>query len=91
MPFCDSSHRGTGFTDAGMVTAPKPGEASESGELSITVIPGEPLLLQGPFMLLDAAGASACTSGEAELCRCGASQNKPYCDGSHETIAIHEE
>ncbi len=37
-----------------------------------------PLALHGELRI---AGAESCT--RATLCRCGASKNKPYCDGSH--------
>lgn len=38
-----------------------------------------PLALEAPMTLAGQNGASV----RATLCRCGASQNKPYCDGSH--------
>jgi CDGSH-type Zn-finger protein len=37
------------------------------------------------LQILDAAGASFGLSGRTviSLCRCGLSQNKPFCDGAH--------
>jgi len=44
-----------------------------------------PLLVSGEFELKDAAGRTFGLGGRSVigLCRCGASANKPFCDGSH--------
>jgi len=88
MPFCDNSHREAGFSDSGTVDMPMPSAAPENGELAITFKRGGSLHLEGPFTLLDACGTAACTSGKASMCRCGASNMKPYCDGSHRAIGF---
>lgn len=82
MPRCDNSHREIGFCDSGMVSHPLASDAI-SGDLSISSIPDGPLMVEGPFTLLDAEGSVVCQSSKAALCRCGASKMKPYCDGSH--------
>ena len=38
-----------------------------------------PLSLEAPMLI----GGQAASSVRVTLCRCGASRNKPYCDGSH--------
>jgi len=88
MPRCDNSHREIGFCDSGTVVCPLPGAEEGTGALNISSQPDGPLMVKGPFALLDAAGKEACTSGEAALCRCGASKMKPYCDGSHVDIGF---
>ncbi len=45
-----------------------------------------PLVIQGPFKIIDHQGNEFVQpTGKAAvaLCRCGASRNKPFCDGSH--------
>jgi CDGSH-type Zn-finger protein len=44
-----------------------------------------PLLITGPFTLIDHLGQAFDISGQPNvaLCRCGASKSKPFCDGSH--------
>ena len=54
-------------------------------EVTIRVAPNGPLLVEGSVDVLDSAGA-AFPSGDkpvVALCRCGASKNRPFCDGSH--------
>jgi CDGSH-type Zn-finger protein len=48
------------------------------------------LLVEGPVRLVDADGNEWDVSDKARfsLCRCGASQRKPFCDGSHRGIAF---
>lgn len=41
------------------------------------------LLVQGDFELVDADGNVFETKPTVSLCRCGLSDNKPFCDGSH--------
>ncbi|HCS13421.1 MAG: hypothetical protein COS82_04005 [Zetaproteobacteria bacterium CG06_land_8_20_14_3_00_59_53] len=91
MPRCDNSHRTCDFRDAGKVAVPLPSDAPQTGRLSITTTPDGPLMLEGPFSLLDADGNEVCKSGKAALCRCGASNMKPYCDGSHHHIGFKAE
>jgi CDGSH-type Zn-finger protein len=56
--------------------------ASENTE--ITVCPRGPLLVRGEIDLVDGDGKPIDTRrGTVALCRCGASANKPFCDGSH--------
>ena len=43
-----------------------------------------PLLVRGPFDLEDQSGNKIVSkSGTVALCRCGRSQQKPFCDGTH--------
>ena len=57
-------------------------------DVKITVRPNGPLRVEGPIQLLDANGNQWDLTGKPaiSLCRCGASANKPFCDGSHKTI-----
>ena len=54
---------------------------------SITPADRGPYLVRGPVRLQDADGNVWDTEGKAviALCRCGGSQNKPFCDGTHNT------
>jgi uncharacterized Fe-S cluster protein YjdI len=42
-----------------------------------------PLVLKGAFLLVHPDGKREVLDKTTALCRCGASANKPYCDGSH--------
>jgi len=88
MPFCDNSHQQAEFHNAGKINIPLPSPAPDAGDLHITCIEDGPLMLEGPFTLLDDAGHSVCSSGKAALCRCGGSAMKPYCDGSHQRLGF---
>ena len=46
-----------------------------------------PYLVSGPAILIDADGNESAIEGKRlALCRCGGSQNKPFCDGTHRKI-----
>jgi CDGSH-type Zn-finger protein/uncharacterized Fe-S cluster protein YjdI len=93
-PFCDRSHARTGFSDLGLVTGPaesKPTEAPAGPELRITLRPNGPLRLDGEVQIFDGGGRLAWQGREAALCRCGASKNKPFCDGSHRELGFMAE
>lgn len=51
----------------------------------ITVNNNGPLRMEGEFTIHDAAGGTFGLAGRTviSLCRCGMSENKPFCDGSH--------
>jgi CDGSH-type Zn-finger protein len=46
-----------------------------------------PLLVRGPFRLVDQDGNEICLDRETvALCRCGKSRMRPFCDGTHNLI-----
>jgi CDGSH-type Zn-finger protein len=48
-----------------------------------------PLRVKGPVTVLDPDGtAYEIARTTFFLCRCGASQNKPFCDGSHARVSF---
>jgi CDGSH-type Zn-finger protein len=49
-----------------------------------------PYLVEGPFTLIDADGTEYPLEAgrKYNLCRCGASTNKPFCDGTHSRIGF---
>ena len=54
-------------------------------DLSIRVRDNGPLLVEGQFKLVDADGNDFATDKPMiALCRCGISENRPFCDGSHQ-------
>jgi CDGSH-type Zn-finger protein/uncharacterized Fe-S cluster protein YjdI len=88
-PYCDNSHRKVGFVDAGALPAevPSPPGATLSAPLAVRLVPNGPVHCVGPLVLRGSDGRTA-FSDQTFLCRCGASQNKPYCDGTHRKIGF---
>ena len=55
----------------------------------ITALDNGPYLVKGPVVLLDAEGNEFLTQrATVALCRCGGSQNKPFCDGTHSKVGF---
>ena len=53
-------------------------------DVTIRTIRNGPYEVKGPVKLVDGkGGAFTATEDPVYLCRCGQSQNKPFCDGSH--------
>jgi CDGSH-type Zn-finger protein len=57
-------------------------------ETSITPLDNGPYAVKGEFQVLSPDGTVIETRGDAYLCRCGASTNKPFCDGTHSKIGF---
>ena len=87
-PFCDNSHEAGAFKDYGAVGEAGPGLAAEGGTLTIRAIKDGPLCLKGNLSIVASSGLMRWRGAEAYLCRCGASKNKPFCDGSHKGIGF---
>lgn len=90
-PFCDMSHSKAEFADAGQVGEAKTKEAPEGQDfLKARVLPNGPVLLEGPYELTNGEGEACLETGSGYLCRCGASSNKPWCDGQHSKIGFED-
>ena len=48
--------------------------------------------VEGDFVITDAEGKAFGLGGRTavSLCRCGHSQNKPFCDGSHKLVGFED-
>ena len=87
-PFCDNSHLTEKFEDYAAVGPKGPGLSSSSGPLSIKAIKDGPLILNGNMTIVSGSGRAAWQGEKVGLCRCGASKNKPFCDGTHMSIGF---
>lgn len=88
-PYCDGSHIKENFVATGEVDIVEAEElASRNGPLSITQLDDGPLIAEGNLEVLRGSGARANLTTKAALCRCGASANKPYCDGNHTKVGF---
>lgn len=56
----------------------------------VDVRPNGPLFLRGRLRLQRPGGRRAMDMTRAALCRCGASENKPFCDNSHRLIGFRD-
>lgn len=89
-PFCDGSHTPAGFEDPGVLGEPKlkPVEGNEEPGMTVVLAANGPLLCDGVMEIAGTEDGSSQVGRKAALCRCGASSNKPYCDGTHKTIGF---
>lgn len=57
--------------------------------MKITVVPNGPLLIEtrGEWTYTGEAGPTK-NNDRVAFCRCGASANKPFCDGAHKKIGF---
>lgn len=88
-PFCDGSHSEAGFDDPGFLDDPRVRASGDDDppHLSIRLRADGPLVLEGRFRIEGDDGAGA-EGAAGALCRCGYSDNKPFCDGSHRTAGF---
>ena len=58
--------------------------------MKVTVISNGPLRIEGDFTICDTTGQEFGLAGRTalSLCRCGHSENKPFCDGSHKRVGF---
>jgi CDGSH-type Zn-finger protein/uncharacterized Fe-S cluster protein YjdI len=88
-PYCDGSHHDVGFAASG---EPATGKADmlevRDGPLRIDPQVDGPLLVRGNLEITSGTGRVVARLVQARMCRCGASNNKPFCDGSHARIGF---
>ena len=91
-PFCDGSHGSSGFSATGepATQESQPLEA-RGGPLKLSPTPNGPLRVDGPLELVSGTGRTLHRVTRVFLCRCGASSNKPFCDGTHAKIGFQAE
>ena len=88
-PFCDGSHSAAGFKASGEpATHESQPLAARGGELQITPTRNGPLEVAGNLELCAGTGRTVDRLTSTCLCRCGQSQNKPFCDGSHGRVGF---
>jgi CDGSH-type Zn-finger protein/uncharacterized Fe-S cluster protein YjdI len=91
-PFCDGSHHEVGFTASG---EPPTGKADmlpvRDGPLAIDPQIDGPLQVRGNLEITSGTGRVVARITQARLCRCGHSNTKPFCDGSHARVGFKSE
>ncbi len=92
-PYCDNSHIKAEF-EAGTEYNPErlllEETTDEGGELSVTLFPNAPFVVEGNYTL-NGSDQTVSTKKKMSFCRCGASSNKPFCDGSHKEAGFRSE
>ena len=88
-PFCDNSHKEAKFEATGE-PASRTSEAlaARNGTLKISPKKNGPLKVTGNLEVVSGTGRTIDRITETRLCRCGHSNNKPFCDGSHLGVAF---
>jgi CDGSH-type Zn-finger protein/uncharacterized Fe-S cluster protein YjdI len=89
-PFCDNSHH-DGFAATGLPGFKKEKDTeieASDGPLKVSAARNGSVSITGNMEVIAADGSRIARTGKAWLCRCGASGNKPFCDGSHGKIGF---
>ena len=91
-PYCDMTHQQVGFVAARTEIVPLPADEMGEGEASVKITSLE----NGPNKVESRGTWRVRRDGAEELveraaiflCRCGHSENKPFCDGTHNKIGF---
>ena len=61
-------------------------ETSESSHTHVQLMPNGPLVIDGDIKMSHGEGSVLLKNKKTAFCRCGASSNKPFCDGTHRKV-----
>ena len=87
-PYCDNSHEKEGFQDYGAVGDSGDTDVPRGGALKVQLLQDGPLMCKGNVTIFNSSGRAAFHGSQVFLCRCGASNNKPFCDGEHKKVGF---
>jgi CDGSH-type Zn-finger protein/uncharacterized Fe-S cluster protein YjdI len=88
-PYCDNSHRQIGFGASGEPASTETRMLEvRDGVLAVDPQADGPLQLRGNLEITTGTGRVVARVTQTQLCRCGGSQNKPFCDGTHQRIGF---
>jgi CDGSH-type Zn-finger protein len=83
-PYCDHSHVEAVFVATGEPESKEIVELTvKDGPLKVRPTHNGPLCIEGNLEICASSGRTLSRETRVFLCRCGHSQDKPYCDGSH--------
>lgn len=63
----------------------------QQSQPTVQVSKGGPYIVKGKFVLVGTDEQEVTKEGSVALCRCGGSNNKPFCDGTHRKIGFDQE
>jgi CDGSH-type Zn-finger protein len=89
-PLCDDSHADVDFRADGRIEDDRPQADDDpfDGVLRVRTRPDGPVTLGGEFEIRGTDPESSVQGTETALCRCGSSENKPFCDGTHAEVGF---
>jgi CDGSH-type Zn-finger protein/uncharacterized Fe-S cluster protein YjdI len=92
-PLCDNAHKQTSFRDEGILGDDRliKEPTSDGRGLRITPTVNGSLLLRGEVEIRSEDGETVYRGSRTALCRCGHSNNKPFCDSSHAKMDWRED
>jgi CDGSH-type Zn-finger protein len=73
---------------ASIPSIPQSPQSRQSMACRLTITYHGPIRVEGDFEIVDPEGQPIDVGGRRSLalCRCGASRQKPFCDGTHGTV-----
>lgn len=66
-------------------------EEKNAAGTEVNISPNGPLILKGDVTITHKDGKEETRAKVTAFCRCGASENKPFCDGSHHKVGFKDE
>ena len=84
-PLCDNNHKEIGFqADADADTSRLPDASDgEHDRIILKLMKDGPVLVEGTYTMELPGEKTHSSAKNIALCRCGGSDNKPFCDGTH--------
>lgn len=63
-------------------------EQKGTPEIKVDIMKNGPAIVQGTVSITHADGSTEIKENRMAICRCGASSNKPFCDGQHGKVGF---
>jgi CDGSH-type Zn-finger protein len=61
---------------------------TRDGPVDIAPLTDGPLMVRGAMEIVASGGRVVARMNAARFCRCGHSENKPFCDGTHAKVGF---